>query len=139
MQVAAGQGHPAPAPAPGPLPAMLDAGTDVQLADLAAPVRIQGRILPPIVLVHGAVQGGWCWEYSQPDMGAPTGVKGLLEAGGYVVYNPTLPFHDPRSPWTQADGNMSASTYVQAVAQVRLPAGAEYQFKRTAWTTSDTP
>lgn len=120
--MAAGQSHALPAPAPAPS-ALLDFGADVQLADLAAPVETPGRTLPPIVLVHGAVQGGWCWNYSQPERGAPTGVKGLLEAAGYAVYNPTLPFHDPLSPWAEADGNMSAGAYVEAIAQARLAAG----------------
>ncbi len=118
MQAAACQGLFPPAPAPAPA-ALLDFETDVQLADLAAPVKTLGRTLPPVVLVHGAVQGGWCWNYSQPDRGAPTGVKGLLEAAGYAVYNPTLPYHDPGNPWQAADGNLSAATYVHAIAQAR--------------------
>ncbi len=34
----------------------------------------------------------WVWEY--PMTNASTGVKGLLEAAGHRVYNPTLPHHD---------------------------------------------
>jgi len=36
---------------------------------------------PPIVLVHGAWHGGWCWRHVAP----------LLEAAGYAVHTPTLP------------------------------------------------
>ncbi len=34
----------------------------------------------PIVLVHGSGHGGWCWQRVAP----------LLEAGGHLVYTPTL-------------------------------------------------
>jgi pimeloyl-ACP methyl ester carboxylesterase len=49
------------------------------------------------VLVHGAVQGGWCWEKVQP----------LLEARGHTVYAPDLPGlgkdHTPPANVTLAD------------------------------------
>ncbi|KAK9836343.1 hypothetical protein WJX81_007121 [Elliptochloris bilobata] len=45
--------------------------------------------------MHGAIQGGWVWNYSQPLQGAPRGVKGLLETAGFRVFNPTLPCHSP--------------------------------------------
>lgn len=35
---------------------------------------------PPIVLVHGAWHGGWCWRKVRP----------LLEAAGFRVFTPTL-------------------------------------------------
>lgn len=35
---------------------------------------------PPIVLVHGAWHGGWCWAKLRP----------LLEAAGFQVFTPTL-------------------------------------------------
>eukprot|EP00884_Botryococcus_braunii_P023576 jgi/Botrbrau1/9902/Bobra.0012s0005.1 len=72
----------------------------------------------PFVLIHGAIQGGWVWEY--PMTNASTGVKGLLEAAGHRVYNPTLPHHD-RGTWTTtADMTSSAFDYVDAITDVIL-------------------
>jgi pimeloyl-ACP methyl ester carboxylesterase len=37
------------------------------------------------VLIHGAAQGGWCWNK----------IRRILEDGGHVVYTPDLPGHSP--------------------------------------------
>ena len=50
---------------------------------------------PVIVLVHGLAQGGYFFDYNQPELGAPDGVKGLFEDAGYEVFNPSLPYHSP--------------------------------------------
>ncbi|CAL8463657.1 g3191 [Coccomyxa elongata] len=68
--------------------------------------------------MHGAIQGGWVWNYSRPDVGAPLGVKGLLEQAGHQVFNPTLPFHAPYDHWSWADGQMTVQKYVDVYIQV---------------------
>ena len=40
------------------------------------------------------------------------GVKGLLEAAGYTVYNPTLPYHFPNDTWNINDGLVTIQQYV---------------------------
>jgi pimeloyl-ACP methyl ester carboxylesterase len=47
--------------------------------DVISDARLMPRAKPPIVLVHGAFHGGWCW--------AP--VARLLRARGYQVFTPT--------------------------------------------------
>lgn len=47
--------------------------------------------MQPMVLVHGAWHGGWCWEQLTP----------LLEKAGFKVYAPDLPGH--------GQGNMAAN------------------------------
>ena len=65
---------------------------------------------PAMVLVHGIVQGGYFWNYSQPELGAPTGVKGLFEDAGYEVYNPSLPYHNgPSDAFTALSGWTTSS------------------------------
>jgi pimeloyl-ACP methyl ester carboxylesterase len=58
--------------------AMLASATAMAPAALAAEAPATGR--RPIILVHGAWHGGWCWERVTP----------LLEKAGHKVYAPTL-------------------------------------------------
>ncbi|CAL5223914.1 g6512 [Coccomyxa viridis] len=73
---------------------------------------ITTRKKAPILLMHGAIQGGWVWELPRISNGAPLGVKGLLQQAGFTVYNPTLPFHSPTNAWNLADGQVNCQTYV---------------------------
>lgn len=93
----------------------------IDTEELADTLLTPGHVKPPVVLIHGAVQGGWVWEFAQPDMGAPAGVKGLLEDAGYTVYNPTLPFHYPNAGWNYSDGTIDANLYVDTIVQVSPP------------------
>lgn len=53
-------------------------------------------------------------SYSQPEMGAPRGVKGLLEQAGFRVFNPTLPCH-----WTSRAKDVGCTFFGRAItAQV---------------------
>ncbi|CAK0738454.1 hypothetical protein CVIRNUC_001045 [Coccomyxa viridis] len=72
----------------------------------------------PILLMHGAIQGGWVWEFPRISQGAARGVKGLLEAAGYTVYNPTLPYHSPTDAWNPTDGEVQVQTYVDTFLKV---------------------
>ena len=101
----------------GPLAAIKDK-LSIAAEGLEASLLHPGQAKPPVVLVHGAIQGGWVWDYAQPNVGAPTGVKGLLEQAGYTVYNPTLPYHEPSCPWNITDGIVDSSRYVDAIVQV---------------------
>jgi pimeloyl-ACP methyl ester carboxylesterase len=101
----------------GPLAAIKDR-LSIAAEGLAASLLHPGQAKPPVVLVHGAIQGGWVWDYAQPNVGAPAGVKGLLEQAGYTVYNPTLPYHDPSAPWNITDGIVDSSLYVDTIVQV---------------------
>ena len=75
---------------------------------------------PAMVLVHGIVQGGYFFNYSQPELGAPTGVKGLIEDAGYEVFNPSLPYHNgPADAYTVSDGPVTADDYARSLASVR--------------------
>ena len=76
---------------------------------------------PTIVLVHGIVQGGYFFNYSQPELGAPSGVKGLFEDAGYQVFNPSLPYHSgPSDAYTLSDGPVTADDYANSLASVRV-------------------
>jgi pimeloyl-ACP methyl ester carboxylesterase len=50
----------------------------------------------PIVLVHGAWHGGWCWQRVAP----------LLRAAGHVVYTPTLTGLGERAHLARPDINL---------------------------------
>ena len=50
------------------------------------------------------------------------GVKGLLEAAGYTVYNPTLPYHFPNDTWNINDGLVTIQQYVDVYKGVSTPA-----------------
>ena len=54
--------------------------------------------------------------------GAPEGVQGVLEEAGYLVYAPTLPYHEPGTQWSPSQGAVSAQNYVDYLKQV--PDGA---------------
>ena len=59
-------------------------------------------------------------DYPQPEIGAPKGVKGIFEDAGYVVYNPSLPFHDgPSNAYNVSDIPVSADDYAVSLADVR--------------------
>ncbi len=45
-------------------------------------------------------------------------MKGLLEAAGYTVYNPTLPYHSPTDAWNPTDGEVQVQTYVDTFLRV---------------------
>ena len=49
------------------------------------------------------------------------GVKGLLEAAGYTVYNPTLPYHFPNDTWNINDGLVTIQQYVDVYKGVGIP------------------
>lgn len=49
------------------------------VASAGVPARAQAK-LKPIVLVHGAGHGGWCWR----------DVRNILQKRGFEVYTPTL-------------------------------------------------
>lgn len=83
------------------------------MASVAATVTkaMANSVNGPIILMHGAIQGGEVWEFPRlPE--APGGVKGLLEAAGYTVYNPTLPYHFPNDTWNINDGLVTIQQYV---------------------------
>lgn len=101
----------------GPLAAIKEK-LDIAAEGLAASLLHPGQAKPPVVLVHGAIQGGWVWEYAQPNVGAPTGVKGLLEQAGYTVYNPTLPYHEPGTAWNFTDGIVDYNLYMDTIVKV---------------------
>ena len=68
---------PGPGPGPGPAPAP-GSSLGLEIGDTAglAAVTIADSIVfngpkSPIVLMHGAIQGGWVWNYSRPEIGAP--------------------------------------------------------------------
>ncbi len=61
--------------------------------------------MPPVILVHGAWHGGWCWEK----------VKAALEAKGFEVHAPTLPGHDQPSG---APADTSLEDYGRAIADL---------------------
>ena len=95
-------------------------------AEAKLPFPMQGlSSKPPVVLVHGQSGGGYFFEYPQPALGAPTGLKGLLEDAGYDVFNPSLPYHNgPADAYNISDGAVSANDYAQSLASVRcLPSG----------------
>lgn len=64
-------------------------------------------------------------RYAQPALGAPRGVKGLLERAGFRVFNPTLPCHWPareRDVGCKLFGRViTAQMYVDTYLQARLP------------------
>ncbi|CAL8463647.1 g3181 [Coccomyxa elongata] len=70
---------------------------------------------PPILLIHGGAQGGWVWSYPSDD--APGGVIGVLQDAGYVVYAPTLPYHDPGTQWSPEQGTLKAQDYVDYIIE----------------------
>ena len=53
------------------------------------------------------------------------GVKGLLEAAGYTVYNPTLPYHFPNDTWNINDGLVTIQQYVDVYKGVSTPAQSD--------------
>ena len=53
------------------------------------------------------------------------GVKGLLEAAGYTVYNPTLPYHFPNDTWNINDGLVTIQQYVDVYKGVSTPARSD--------------
>jgi pimeloyl-ACP methyl ester carboxylesterase len=60
----------------------------------------------PIVLVHGAWHGGWCWER----------LSRLLTQRGYPVYAPTMTGLDPDA--VEVPGGISLETHVQDIMRV---------------------
>ena len=60
---------PGPAPAPG-ITLGLQIGDTAGLAALTDSITLT-QPKSPIVLLHGAIQGGWVWNYSRPEVGAP--------------------------------------------------------------------
>ena len=58
------------------------------------------------VLVHGASQGGWCWER----------VKKRLEKNRHTVFAPDLPGHEARSPLSYSE--ITLERYVQRVVDI---------------------
>lgn len=60
------------------------------------------EVAPPLVLIHGAWHGPWCWSRLIP----------LLEEAGREVHAPCLPGHDPALP---AATRISLRHYQQAV------------------------
>ena len=50
---------------------------------------------------------------------APAGVQGMLEDAGYLVYAPTLPYHEPNTPWTPTQGELKIQDYVDYLKTVR--------------------
>lgn len=59
--------------------------------------------MQPMVLVHGAWHGGWCWEQLVP----------LLEQAGLTVYAPDLAGHGPKP---MAANRVSLKRYVDSLA-----------------------
>lgn len=63
-------------PSPGPAP---QASLTLGIADAAGLASVMSTgaadVLraprSPVVLMHGAIQGGWVWNFSQPEAGAP--------------------------------------------------------------------
>ena len=53
--------------------------------------------------------------------GAPEGVQGVLEEAGYLVYAPTLPYHEPDTQWTPNQGELRAQDYVDYLKVVSHP------------------
>ena len=53
------------------------------------------------------------------------GVKGLLEAAGYTVYNPTLPYHFPNDTWNINDGLVTIQQYVDVYKGVSTPPSSD--------------
>ena len=53
------------------------------------------------------------------------GVKGLLEAAGYTVYNPTLPYHFPNDTWNLSDGLVTIQQYIDVYKGVSVPARSD--------------
>ena len=73
LQACAYQGAWSPGPAPAPAPAItlgLEVGDTAGLAALTDSIAF-AQPSSPIVLMHGAIQGGWVWNYSRPEVGAP--------------------------------------------------------------------
>jgi hypothetical protein len=64
---------PGPGPSPGPGPDLNPTQDIAGSEGLAAVVQTRAATVlkPPIVLMHGAIQGGWVWNYSRPAHGAP--------------------------------------------------------------------
>ena len=84
---------------------------------------MQGVLGKPVLfLVHGSSGGGYFFEYPQPALKAPHGIKGLFEDAGYDVYNPSLPYHDgPASAYNMmTDGSVAADDYAHSLASVRI-------------------
>ena len=52
------------------------------------------------------------------DQGAPNGVVGMLEDAGYLVYAPTLPYHEPGTGWSPSQGQLQAQDYVDYIINV---------------------
>ena len=50
---------------------------------------------------------------------APAGVQGLLEEAGYLVYAPTLPYHEPNTQWSPTQGELKIQDYVDYLKTVR--------------------
>jgi len=62
-----------------------------------------------IILIHGGLHGGWCWERVTP----------LLEAAGHEVLAPDLPGVDRRLPATE----VTLQSYVDAILALAEPRG----------------
>ena len=61
--------------------------------------------MSPFVLIHGAWQGGWCWDKTVP----------WLEKRGHTVLAPDLPGHGrDRTPLSM----VSLSSYVDSVCKI---------------------
>lgn len=65
--------------------------------------RTGGTARGPMVLVHGAWHGGWCWKKVTP----------LLTAAGHMVYTPTLTGLGDRAHLARPD--VSLDTHIQDV------------------------
>lgn len=52
--------------------------------------------------------------------GVDDGLKGWLcgKCAGYVVYAPTLPYHEPGTQWSPDQGTLKAQDYVDYIIQV---------------------
>ncbi len=77
---------PGPGAGPGPAPAP-GISLDLEIGDtagLAAVTSIDSTVIngprSPIVLLHGAIQGGWVWNYSRPEIGAPAVSTAAIDA-----------------------------------------------------------
>eukprot|EP00884_Botryococcus_braunii_P006988 jgi/Botrbrau1/16290/Bobra.0066s0062.4 len=107
----------------GPLPEAVM--PNPSLADVIPAARIEGEDDKVVVLLHGGIQGGWVWLYPRPELGAPRGVRGLLEEQGYRVYTPTLPYHEPYTKWNASYPSIQASDYVDAIVELFEKHGLE--------------
>lgn len=60
------------------------------------------------------------WREPRPEQGAANGVVGALEDAGYLVYAPTLPYHEPGTGWSPSQGQLQAQDYVDYIINVSL-------------------